>query len=99
MTTKTLNRINRLSAERSMLYRLASNGHRGDMKVRQRIAELSRELDSLWERRRQERAGLREGVDLLVDRSYERVYGSDFDEAVAPLRSASSQDEEVTLAA
>ncbi len=99
MTTNTLNRINRLSAERSMLYRLASNGHRGDVKVRQHIAELNRELDSLWETRRQERAGILEGVDLLVHRSYERVYGSDFDEAVAPLRSAPSQDEAATIAA
>ncbi len=99
MMTTTMNRINQLSAERSKLYSLALNGRRGDPNVRQRIAETSRELEALWEQRRQERAGRREGIDLIVDRAYERLYGRGYDEAVAPLRPGSPEDEAATLAA
>ncbi len=99
MTTTTIDRLNQLSAERSKLYRLASNGHRGDPDIRRRTDEITHELEILWERRRQERAGRLEGIDLLVARAYERLYGSDFDGAVAPLRVGSTEDEAATLAA
>jgi hypothetical protein len=99
MTTTTIDRINQLSAERSKLYRMARNGHLGNPDLRRRTDEITRELEILWERRRQERAGRREGIDLLVARAYERLYGSDFDDPVAPLRVGSTEDEAATLAA
>jgi hypothetical protein len=99
MTTTTIDQINRLSAERSQLYRQAGNGHRGDPDVRRRIESLTQDLGILWEQRRQERAGRREGIDLLVDRAYERLYGSDFDDAVAPPRVNATEDEALTVAA
>lgn len=99
MATTIMDRINQLSAERSTLYRLAANGHRADPNVRLRVAQVSRELDALWERRRQERAGRREGIDLLVDRAYERLYGPGFADAVAPPHVSEGEDEALTLAA
>ncbi len=95
----TIDRINQLSAERAKLFSLASNGHRGDPRVRQQIAQISSELESLWSARRQERAGQREGIDLLVDRSYEQLYGRDYDDAVAPLRVGSEEDNAAAIAA
>ena len=95
----TIDRINQLSAERATLFSFTSNGHRGDPRVRQQIAQVSSELESLWNVRRQERAGQREGIDLLVDRSYEQLYGRDFDDLVAPLRVSATEDETATLAA
>ena len=80
----TIDRINQLSAERATLFSLASNGHRGDPRVRQQIVQIGGELESLWNVRRQERAGHLEGIDLLVDRSYRQLYGRDYDDAVAP---------------
>ncbi len=99
MTTTTMERINEFSAQRSKLYRLALNGHLGDPNVRQRIDKLTRELEALWERRRQERAGRREGIDLLVDRVYEGLYGSDSDDAVAPPLVSATEDDAFTVAA
>lgn len=99
MTTPTMNRINQLSDERAKLYRAALNGRSGDPAIRQRILEMSRELDALWEQRRQERAGHREGIDLLIDRVYEQLYGARYDEAVAPIRVGSAEDETTTIAA
>ncbi len=95
----TLERINSLSAERSTLYRLATNGRRGDPRVRQQIDQISAELESLWETRRRERAGRLDGIDLLVDRSYAQLYGGDYHEAVAPLRVDDGPEEAATLAA
>ncbi|MCH8994631.1 MAG: hypothetical protein IH959_06635 [Chloroflexi bacterium] len=80
----TIDRINQLSAERATLFSVASNGLRGDSRVQQQIAQIGSELESLWNVRRQERAGHLEGIDLLVDRSYRRLYGRDYDDAVAP---------------
>jgi hypothetical protein len=64
---RTIDRINQLSEERLRLTCEATNGHRGDPAVLQRIAAISRELEALWEERRRERAGRREGIDQLVD--------------------------------
>ncbi len=92
-------RINQLSAERSELYRQRGNGRRRDANTLQRIQEVGRELDGLWDERRRERIGRLEGIDLLVDRAYTRAYGEDYDDAVAPPRVAASEREAVTLAA
>jgi len=48
--------------------------------VRSRIEQIDGELDLLWEQRRRERAGRRDGIDLLVHRAYERTYGADYEE-------------------
>jgi hypothetical protein len=82
----TMDLINKLSAERSELYRLAGNGRRGDTDIRQRIQDISDELDKLWEQRRKELVGRREGIDGFIDRVYERLYGRDYENAVAPIR-------------
>ncbi len=82
MTTE--DRINKLSEMRSELYRSAGNGRRGRSDVLQRIDEISREIETLWEKRRRERAGRREGIDGIVDRVYERTYGRNFDDVAAP---------------
>ena len=95
----TIVRINKLSAERARLYGLSLNGRSGDPALRQRIGEMSRELERLWEQRRQERAGRREGIDLLIEREYQRLYGTDFEEAVAPLLVAATEDEPAVVAA
>lgn len=99
MKTTTIDRINQLSAERTRLYRLASSDHLGDQDIRRRIAEVTGELERLWNRRRQERAGRLEGIDLVVERAYQRVYGDDFDNAVAPPRVGRAEDEALTVAA
>lgn len=82
----TMDLINKLSAERAELYRLAGNGRRSDTDIRQRIQDISTELDKLWEKRRRELVGHREGIDGFIDRIYERLYGRDFDNVVAPVR-------------
>ena len=84
MSTSTIDRINQLSAERSRLFLQAANGHRGDSKVLLRIHQLDAELERLWDERRRERAGRRDGIDLLVDRAYQETYGRDFEDAVSP---------------
>ena len=90
MTTEE--RINKLAAERSQLYSVAANGRRGKSSIMQRIHEISSEIEALWEQRRQERAGLREGIDRLVDGVYERTYGRDFEDAIAPPPVAEAED-------
>ena len=92
MTTEE--RINELSTERAKLYRLASNGRRGDEEIHLRIRELSSQIESLWEQRRQERAGTKEGIDLIIQRAYERTYGRGFEDAVAPRRVTVEEEEE-----
>ncbi len=97
MTTLTLERINGLSAKRADLYRTALNG--GGADVRQRIKILTAELDELWDRRREERVGRLEGIDLLVERSYAQLYGSNFQDAVAPPSVSEAEDEVAALVA
>ncbi len=94
-----LEHINQLTQERSRLYRL-QDGPRRNPAFRSLIAKISGELEALWNRRRQERAGRREGIDLLIERSYERAYGPGFDDAVSPVTVESDDDVgTVTLAA
>ncbi|MCH8025631.1 MAG: hypothetical protein IH866_02445 [Chloroflexi bacterium] len=97
MTTLTMERINGLSAKRAELYRTALNG--GGADVRRRIKDVTAELDELWDQRRLERVGRLEDIDLLVERSYARVYGSNFQDAVAPPRVSEAEDEVVALVA
>src|SRR3989337_2039670 len=85
MAANTIERINRLTAERLDLYRQASNGQRGDPEVRARIAGISAELQRLLAQRRQERAGRRDGIDALVDHAYRAAYGERYEEAISPL--------------
>jgi hypothetical protein len=87
MATSVLERISRLSEERSELYRSAGNGGLGGSALRQRVHEIADELDRLWEQRRRQRAGRLEGIDLLVQRAYERLYGRGFDTVPMPVRS------------
>lgn len=96
MKSVTIDRINQLSAERSTLYALTANGHRGEPVWR--IREVSQELEVLWDRRREELAGHRDAIELLVDRAYERVYGSGFDDVVMPPR-VREPEGEVSVAA
>lgn len=80
----TIERINRLSAERARLYLEAANGQRGDRDVLARVHELDAELQGLWNVRRQEKARRRDVIDVLIDRAYEQTYGSRYEDAVAP---------------
>ena len=97
MTTQTMEHINGLSAKRAELYSIALNG--GGARIRQRIKDVTAELDELWDRRRQERVGRLEGIDLLVERSYARVYGKSYQDAVSPPRVSEAEDEVVALVA
>jgi hypothetical protein len=99
MATTTIDRINELSAEGSRLYREAGDGRRGDAALLRRIKEISLELERLWDLRRQERVGRREGIDLLVDASYEAAYGRDYEESVAPTPVAEPEDEKALAVA
>ena len=99
MAVTTMGRINQLAEERSRLYRQASNGRRADPTLRQRLLEINRELDALWDQRRQERTGRREGIDLLVDQEYERLYGHDYEDAIKPLHVDDAEEETAVLAA
>ena len=85
---RTIDRINQLSAERSRLYREATNGHRGDPDVLARVHALDAELQRLWEIRRQEKARRRDVIDVLVDQAYEQTYGRNYEDAVSPPRVA-----------
>lgn len=96
MATTTLERINDLTEERRHLYSAASNG-KGSLQ--QRIGELSQKLDSLWDARRTERAGRKEGIDLMIERSYQQIYGENFADAVAPPAVSEAEDRKVALAA
>ena len=97
--TTTIVSINKLSAERTKLYGLTSNGRSKDPAMRQRIGEMGRELELLWEQRRQERAGRREGIDLLIEHEYAALYGTGFEEAAVPLLVAATEDEPAVVAA
>ncbi len=80
----TIERIDQLSNERTRLYQIALASRRGDVELKQRVAELTGELDQLWDLRRRERVGQLDGIDLLVERSYARIYGDDYRDAVSP---------------
>lgn len=95
----TMERINQLSAERLELQGRASNGHRGDPVILGRIHEIDAELEQLWELRRAERAGRADGIDLLIDRYYQRIYGSKYDESLVPPAVAEAADERAAIAA
>ena len=82
MTTNE--RIDQLSEERSRLYRFAPASRRRDTELKQRVAEITDELNQLWDLRRRGRIGRLDGIDLLVERSYARVYGDDYRDVVAP---------------
>ena len=98
MNTLTMKRINRLTAKRAECYRAALNGG-GGARVRQRIKSLTAELAELWDRRRTERVGRLEGVDLLVERSYAQLYGKSYQDAVAPPSVSEAEDGVVALVA
>ena len=72
---RTIERINQLAIERARLFREATNGRKGDQEVLVRINVIEQELARLWEQRRIERAGRAEGIDRLIDRQYEQMYG------------------------
>ena len=99
MQIGTMERINQVTAERAELFRLGSNGRRGNPKLKLRVAQLGKEIEALWEQRRQERAGVREGIDLLVDRAYASVYGADFENTVAPPSVGDAEEEAAVVAA
>ena len=84
MTTTIQERINELSAEKIRLYAEASAGGHAREQALARIKAIEAEIQSLWEERRRERAGRREGIDLVMDKIYERTYGSDYEDAIAP---------------
>ena len=98
MTTLTMERINTLTAQRAEFYRAALNGG-GGAGVRQQIKNLTAELADLWDRRREERVGRLEGVDLLVERSYAQLYGKSYQDALAPARVSKTEDDVVALVA
>jgi hypothetical protein len=100
----TMDRINELSVERAKLYRQASNGGRGNRDALARIKTIGAEIDALWEQRRVDRIGKREGIDLVIDRVYEHTYGKGYEDAAAAVAVAESSDQpertkDLTLAA
>ena len=99
MAANTIERINQLTAERLALYGQASSGQRGDPEGRARIAGISAELERLWDLRRQERAGRRDGIDALVDQVYRSTYGGDYEEAISPLPVSEPKKTSAPLAA
>ena len=99
MATATIDRINDLSGKRSRLYSAAGSGRATKSGVLQRIGALTSELDELWELRRAERAGRREGVDLLIERSYQQLYGRNVDDVISPPSVADAEHQKVPLAA
>ena len=88
----TISRINELSSERSQLYIQAGNGGSGKASLRARIAAIDRELGALWDQRRRERAGHSEGIDRVIERSYEAIYGRGYEDVVSPAQAESEAD-------
>ena len=80
----TIERIDKLSNERSRLYRIAKDSRRAKGTLKERVAQITGELDQLWDLRRRERIGRLDGIDLLVERSYAKIYGDDYRDVVAP---------------
>lgn len=98
MGAATLERINSLASEREQLFRMAGNGA-ATVTGRGRITDIGRELEGLWASRRNQMAGRRHGIDLLIEQEYERIYGSDFEDAVTPATVGEPEDGPVTLVA
>lgn len=94
----TMSRINRLTAKRAKLYSRASSGRKSGATLREQIRRISAELEQLWDLRRTERVGHLDGIDLLVERSYTKIYGSRYADAVAP-PTVSEAENEVALVA
>ncbi len=90
--TTTIQRIDRLSHERSRPDRLVLDSQRSDRGMQHRIAEITGELDQLWVLRHRERVGKLSGIDLLVERSYAQNHGEDNRDAVAPPAVEEQQD-------
>jgi hypothetical protein len=88
----TMERIDKLSSERSRLYRSTHTSRRDAPKLKQRIAKITGELDQLWELRRRERIGRLDGIDLIVDQAYTHTYGKGYRDAVAPAAVEEEQD-------
>ncbi|HEY8498693.1 MAG TPA: hypothetical protein VIK90_05550 [Limnochordales bacterium] len=59
-SSEILKRINELAAQRLALW---SKGHLTDQD-RERISQITMELDRLWEKRREERAAMAHGMPL-----------------------------------
>ena len=89
--TEILERIHTVPADRRGLYGLAGRGA-AHARNRLRIAEVSQELSKLWDDRRRERAGRLDGIDLLIDQQYQRIYGSTYEEVVRPPAVAEAED-------
>ena len=78
MATQTMDRINELNAERAELFRQAGHGRSGDRTIMTRVHAIDSELEELWQERRRERIGRLEGIDLVVEQEYQRLYGPDY---------------------
>ncbi len=98
MKSVTMDRIDRLSAERMRLYQQVGGG-RADTHSLQRIRQVNDELAALWDERRRERAGRLEGVDLVVHRAYEQTYGRRYEDAISPPTVGEPGDEAAEIAA
>ena len=81
----TIERIDRLSNERTRLYRLGKDSRHAKGTLKERVAQITAELDQLWDLRRLERIGRPDGIDLLVERSYAQIYGDNYRDRVAPM--------------
>lgn len=90
-STAILEQINEVTAERARLYGLAGRAA-AHARNRVRIAEISQELNKLWDDRRRERAGRLDGIDQLVDQEYRRIYGTTYEEVVRPPAVAEAED-------
>ena len=88
----TIERIDQLSKERSRLFSTAVDSRRGNQESTQRTKEIMAELDQLWDLRRRERVGKLDGIDLRVERSYAKVYGDNYRDAVAPTAVEEAQE-------
>ncbi len=100
MTTPitTIERIDKLSDERRRLYRIAGESKRAKGELKERVAQVTAELDQLWEIRRSERIGRPDGIDLLVERSYKQIYGDDYRDALAPVAVGDARDQVALVA-
>jgi hypothetical protein len=89
-----MERINQLSAERANLYRQVSNRGRGKSDIMVRIKQIGAEIDALWEQRRVDRIGKREGIDLVIDRVYEHTYGKGYEDVAVPAAVSDAEADE-----
>lgn len=100
MTTPktTIERIDKLSTERTHLYRIGRKSRRGKGDLKRRVAQITAELEQLWDLRRRERIGRPDGIDLLVERSYTEIYGDDYRDAVTPIVVEDERDQVALVA-